>query len=62
MDEGAFAVLEAELRARLLDVNRIADRVEARRTTFAELAEEVDSLGYQLHNLYGAPSSTRPAP
>ena len=54
MDEGAFAVLEAELRARLLDVNRIADRVEARRTTFAELAEEVDSLGYQLHNLYGA--------
>ena len=62
MDEGAFAVLEAELRARLLDVNRIADRVEARRTTFAERAEEVDSLGYQLHHLYGAPSSTRPAP
>ncbi len=54
MDAGAFAVLEAELRARLVDVDRIADRVEARRKAFDERPEEVDSLGYQLHNLYGA--------
>ena len=54
MDAGAFAVLEAELRARLADVDRIADRVEARREAFDERPEEVDSLGYQLHNLYGA--------
>lgn len=54
MDTGAFAVLEAELRARLADVDRIADRVEARRAVFDERPEEVDSLAYQLHNLYGA--------
>lgn len=54
MDEGAFAVLEAELRARLLDIGRVADRIEARRARFDERAAEVDSLGYQLHNLYGA--------
>ena len=54
MDTGAFAVLEAELRARLVDVDRIADRVEARGAASGERPEEVDSLGYQLHNLYGA--------
>ena len=54
MDAGAFAVLEAELRARLVDVDRIADRVEARREASDERPEAVDSLGYQLHNLYGA--------
>ena len=54
MEAGAFAVLEAELRARLADVDRIADRIEARREVFDERPEEVDSLGYQLHNLYGA--------
>jgi hypothetical protein len=54
MDRGAVAVLEAELRARLVDVSRIADRIEARQEAFDERAEEVDSLGYQLHNLYGA--------
>ena len=54
MDTGAFAVLEAELRARLADVDSIAARVETRRQAFDERAEEVDSLGYQLHNLYGA--------
>ena len=54
MDAGAFAVLEAELRARLVDVDRIADRVEARGEAFDGGPAEVDSLGYQLHNLYGA--------
>ena len=54
MDTGAFAVLEAELRARLVDVDRIADRVEVRGAASGERPEEVDSLGYQLHNLYGA--------
>ncbi len=54
MNTGAFAVLEADLPARLLDIDRITDRVEARREAFDERPEEVDSLGYQLHNLYGA--------
>ncbi|MXZ71021.1 MAG: hypothetical protein F4Z04_05885 [Acidobacteria bacterium] len=54
MDEAAFAVLEAELRARHRDLERIGERIEDRRTTFANGAEAVDSLGYQLHNLYSA--------
>ena len=54
MDKGTFSVLEAELRARYRDISRIGDRIEARLGTFAHSAEGVDSMGYQLHNLYGA--------
>ena len=54
MDEAAFAVLEAELRARHRDLERIGKRIEDRRRSFANGAEAVDSLGYQFHNLYGA--------
>ena len=54
MDKGAFAVLEAELRTRFRDVSRIGGRIEERLGTFAHSAEGVDSMGYQLHNLYGA--------
>lgn len=54
MDRGAFAVLEADLRARSRDIARIGERIQARLETFAQSAEGVDSMGYQLHNLYGA--------
>ena len=54
MDEGAFAVLEAGLRARVRDISRIGSRIEERLGTFAQRAEGIDSMGYQLHNLYGA--------
>ena len=55
MDEGAFSVLDAELRARCREIDRIANRVEERRRKFdREAAAEVDSLAYQLHNLYSA--------
>ena len=54
MDKGAFAVLEAGLRARVRDISRIGSRIEERLDTFAHNAEGVDSMGYQLHNLYGA--------
>ncbi len=54
MDKGAFAVLEAGLRARVRDISRIGGRIEERLGTFARSAEGVDSMGYQLHNLYGA--------
>ena len=54
MDKGAFAVLEAGLRARVRDISRIGGRIEERLGTFAHSAEGVDSMGYQLHNLYGA--------
>ena len=54
MDKGAFAVLEADLRARARDIARLGERIQARLGTFARSAEGVDSMGYQLHNLYGA--------
>ena len=54
MDKEAFAVLEAGLRARVRDIRRIGSRIEKRLGTFAHSAEGVDSMGYQLHNLYGA--------
>ena len=54
MDKGAFSVLEAELRARFRDVSRIGCRIEERLGTFTQRAEGVDSMGYQLHNLYSA--------
>ena len=55
MDDGAFSVLDAELRARCGDIDRIANRIEERWRTFdRHVAADVDSLGYQLHNLYSA--------
>ena len=54
MDDRAFPVFEAELRARRRDIDRLGERIEQRRRTFADRPEETDSLGYQLHNLYGA--------
>ena len=54
MEEGAFSLLEAALQARCRDIDRIGDRIEERRATGDRGAEAVDSMGYQLHNLYGA--------
>ena len=54
MEEGAFSLLEAALQARHRDIERIADRIEERRAAGARGAVAVDSMGYQLHNLYGA--------
>ena len=55
MDEGAFSILEAALRARCRDIDRIVNRIAERRGMFDRgIAAAVDSMGYQLHNLYGA--------
>ena len=54
MDEGAFALLEATLRARCRDIDRIGDRVAERLQGLPGGGEAIDSMGYQLHNLYGA--------
>ena len=54
MDRQALAVLEAGLRSRSREIARIGDRIQSRLGTFARSAEGVDSMGYQLHNLYGA--------
>ena len=39
MDKGAFAVLEAGLRARVRDISRIGSRIEERLGTFTHSAE-----------------------
>ena len=55
MDEGAFSILEAALGARCRDIDRIVNRIAERRGKFDQgSAADVDSMGYQLHNLYGA--------
>ena len=54
MDEAAIAVLRATLRERLRETGQIAGRIEERQARFHESAEGVDSMAYQLHNLYGA--------
>lgn len=54
MNKGAFSILEAELRARSRDIGRIGGRIEERLSAFAHSAEGIDSMGYQLHNFYGA--------
>ena len=54
MEEGAFSLLEAALQGRRRDIDRIGDRIEERRATGTRGAEAVDSMAYQLHNLYGA--------
>ena len=45
MDKGAFAVLEAELRARFQDISRIGDRIEERLGTFAHTCRRGGQYG-----------------
>ena len=54
MDKTAFRVLEADLTGRRRDVIRIGDRIRERQLTFADSSESIDSMSYQLHNLYSA--------
>ncbi|MBM3235264.1 hypothetical protein FJZ31_03085 [Candidatus Poribacteria bacterium] len=53
MDKGAFVVLKAELEECEKDVCHIYERIHQRETTFRETTEGIDSMAYQIHNLYG---------
>ena len=53
MDKESFAVLEAGLESRREELHRLAERIRERRPGFADTPEGVDSMAYQLHNLYG---------
>lgn len=44
----------SSLQSRSREIARIGERIQSRLETFARSAEGVDSMGYQLHNLYGA--------
>lgn len=54
MDKAAFAVLKAEVEERYRDLVRIYERIGQRRAEFKETDEGLDSMAYQLHNLYNA--------
>ena len=53
MDSDSFAVLKAALKSRREELHCLAERISERRPGFADKAEGVDSMAYQLHNLYG---------
>ncbi len=53
MDRDSFAVLQAALESRREELHRLAERIDERRSGFAGTPEGVDSMAYQVHNLYG---------
>ena len=54
MDEARTAILKAEIDSRERDIDRIYERIEQRTGIFRQTAEGVDSMAYQIHNLYSA--------
>ncbi len=54
MDNPAFVLLEAELRESYRMVQRIDDRIRQRHATYKNTPENLDSMAYQIHNLFGA--------
>ncbi len=52
MDEARTAILKAEIDSRERDIDRIYERIEQRTGIFRQTAEGVDSMAYQIHNLY----------
>ena len=53
MDKESFAVLKAGLESRREELHRLAERIRERCPGFADTPEGMDSMAYQLHNLYG---------
>ena len=54
MDDARIAVLKAEVDSRKREIETIYERIEERRARFSETAEGIDSMAYQIHNLYSA--------
>ena len=54
MDNRDFVLLEAELREYYNTIEQIYERIRQRQATFKDTSEGVDSMAYQIHNLYGA--------
>lgn len=52
MDETSYAILEAEIWQRYKTIERIYKIIAERR--FRDTPEGIDSVAYQIHNLYGA--------
>jgi len=54
MDEKEIAVLESDLLKNYQVIERIYKLIIRRQPTFKDRAQDLDSMAYQLHNLYGA--------
>lgn len=54
MDDARIAVLKAEVDSRKREIETIYERIEERQARFSETAEGIDSMAYQIHNLYSA--------
>ena len=49
-----MAILKAEIDSRERDINGVYQRIEKRRESFSDTPEGMDSMAYQIHNLYSA--------
>ena len=54
MDQARIAILKAEVDTRQRDIDDVYERIENRRGKFRKTAEGIDSMAYQIHNLYSA--------
>lgn len=52
MDEAKYALLKAEVEDLCGQIDQIYTRIEERQSEFGSRTENLDSMGYQLHNLY----------
>ncbi len=54
MDRDRFALLKAEINNQKKIIDEIYDRIQKRIANYKESDIGVESMAYQLHNLYGA--------
>ncbi len=54
MDKNRLVILKAEIREQMKIIDGIYERIEKRRADFKKDAVGIESMAYQIHNLYGA--------
>ena len=54
MEEREIDLLESELSERYESIEQVYKRILDRQATFTDRTQDLDSMAYQLHNLYGA--------
>jgi hypothetical protein len=54
MEKSKIALLQAEIQAQMETIEKIYSKIAARKTSYANDEEGIDSMAFQLHNLYCA--------
>lgn len=54
MDEVKISILKSEMEAQIRVISEIYEKIETRKTSFEDSQTNIESLAYQLHNLYCA--------